>query len=91
VSFRSIVHFTLRVRILVVSAESIDGKGMNHQGPTFGPNGRKAGSAPHRPGGSKNIVEGRHAGTACARRKRLSDTTTDVRCSVLLDLPGRLS
>jgi hypothetical protein len=27
------------------------------------------GSAPHRPGGSKNTVEGRHAGTACERGK----------------------
>jgi hypothetical protein len=29
----------------------------------------KAGSAPHRPGGSKNTVEGRHAGTVCGLGK----------------------
>jgi hypothetical protein len=34
-----------------------------------GVNGGKAGSAPHRPGGSKNTVEGRHAGTTCGRGK----------------------
>lgn len=29
------------------------------------------GSAPHRPGGSKNTVEGRHEATGCGRRKLL--------------------
>ena len=31
----------------------------------------RRGSAPHRPGGSKNAVEGRHAATGCGRRKLL--------------------
>ncbi|MDT5290901.1 MAG: hypothetical protein QOF88_5790 [Mycobacterium sp.] len=31
----------------------------------------RRGSAPHRPGGSKNTVEGRHAATGFGRRKLL--------------------
>ena len=49
----------------------------------------RRGSAPHRPGGLKSTVEGRHAGTACARRKRLAATSSDVRSLVPLDLLGR--
>ena len=50
---------------------------------------RKAASTPHRPGGSKSTVAGRHAGTACGRRMRCSATASEVRSLVRIGLLGR--
>jgi hypothetical protein len=49
----------------------------------------KAASAPHRPGGSKSTVAGRHAGTADGRRMRCSATASEVRSPCPIDLLGR--